>query len=164
MAKRLHRAVCALMIFIFSGALPAYSGEAELMAEIKVLKARMAEMDQLKIRVAELERQVGEQSRCLLDQGQTVSQVRDALIQYRPGEGLAIQPGGLEMSAGATFVLQGTPDANNAGDNKNSSRFDGSWSADIFIQKAFADWGLALLHLEPGQFDTVEPELFVFAT
>jgi high affinity Mn2+ porin len=79
--------------------------------------------------------------------------------------------GGLDIGAGLTFVGQGTPNANNAGGGGNDasdhsneeSRFDGSWSADIEIAKEFEDHGLAFLHLEAGQGDTVEGDLSLFS-
>ncbi|MFA5499863.1 MAG: hypothetical protein WC404_02160, partial [Candidatus Omnitrophota bacterium] len=138
------------------------AGEAELMAEINMLKSRIAELEQLNIRVTEMEKQLKMQSCSLFDQSQTVQQVREQLIQYRPGEGLKVPPCGIEITADATLVLQGTPNANNAAE-KNDSRLDAAWSSDIFIQKAFEDWGKALIHLEPGQGQGAEPELFVFS-
>lgn len=138
------------------------AGEAELVAEINMLKARITELEQLNIRVTEMEKQLKMQSCSLFDQSQTVQQVREQLIQYRPGEGLKVPPCGIEITADATLVLQGTPNANNAAE-KNDSRLDAAWSSDIFIQKAFEDWGKALIHLEPGQGQGAEPELFVFS-
>lgn len=140
----------------------AAAGEAELLAEVKLLKARVAELEQLNMRVTEIEKQLKMQSCSLFEQSQTVEQVRNQLIQYRPGEGLTVPPCGIEISADATLVIQGTPDANNAGE-KHDSRIDAAWSSDIFIQKAFEDWGKALMHLEPGQGTGAEPELFVFS-
>ncbi|MDD5679747.1 MAG: carbohydrate porin [Candidatus Omnitrophica bacterium] len=140
----------------------AWASEEELMAEIKALKEKLAEMDQLKARVAELEKQVGEQRCSILETEGTVKEVKEAMIQYKPGEGLEVKPYGLSVQADATFVVQGTPDANNAG-GKSKSRCDASWSSDIFIEKAFDDWGLALIHLEPGQGDTVESELSLYS-
>lgn len=138
------------------------ASEAELMAEIKMLKAKIAEMEQLNIRVTEIEKQLKMQSCSLFEQSQTVQQVREQLIQYRPGEGLRVPPCGIEISADATFIMQGTPNANNAGE-KHDKTLDAAWSSDIFIQKAFDDWGKALIHLEPGQGQGAEDELFVFS-
>ncbi|MBU4376649.1 MAG: carbohydrate porin [Candidatus Omnitrophica bacterium] len=153
--------ICCIS-FVLSFIKPAFASEEELMAEIKVLKAKLADMDELKARVTELEKQVNEQKHTLIQQEGTVTEVKKSLIDYKPGEGLKLKPYGLNIQAGATFVLQGTPDANNAG-GREKSRFDASWSSDIFIEKEFDDWGLALIHLEPGQGDTVEPELSVYS-
>ncbi len=72
--------------------------------------------------------------------------------------------GGLEIGAGATFIGQGTPNANN-GDatDGEDSRFDGSYSVDIEIAKTFDDYGMTFVHMEAGQGDTVEGELSVFS-
>ncbi|MDD5496107.1 MAG: carbohydrate porin, partial [Candidatus Omnitrophica bacterium] len=95
-------------------------------------------------------------------QGTTVQQIRESLIEYKPGEGLKVPPCGIEITAGATFVLQGTPNANNAGDDE-ASTCDAAWSSDIFIQKAFDDWGQALIHLEPGQGQGAENQLLLYS-
>lgn len=157
---------CSIVLFFISGIIffirPVFAGEEELMAEIRVLKEKLAEMDELKARVAELEKQMSAHGHAILEQEGTVTEVKKSLIEYKLGEGLALKPYGLNIQAGATFALQGTPDANNAG-SREKSRFDASWSADVFMEKEFDDWGLALIHLEPGQGDTVEPELSLFS-
>lgn len=152
--------ILCLSVIMFSCA--SFAGEAELMAEIKMLKTKIAEMEQLNIRVAEIEKQLRLQSTCISDQAQTVQQVREQLIQYRPGEGLTVPPCGLEISADATLVIQGSPNANNAG-QQHDKTLDAAWSSDIFIQKAFEQWGKAFIHLEPGQGHGAEEELSVFS-
>lgn len=143
----------------------------EMRAEIAALKSKLVEMDKLKERVAELEKQVGQQKCSLLEQQGTVEDVKrslisavpgEGLIKYKPGEGVEIAPCGFRIQADATFIMQGTPNANNPGSD-NKSRFDASWSADIFIEKSFDDWGLALIHLEPGQANTLEGELSLYS-
>jgi hypothetical protein len=100
----------------------------------------------------------------------TVNEVKQSLIQavpaeglikYAPGEGVEL-PCGFKMQADATFVVQGTPNANNPGSG-NKSQCDASWSADLFIEKAFDDWGLALMHLEPGQSNSLEDALSLYS-
>ncbi|MFA5255625.1 MAG: carbohydrate porin [Candidatus Omnitrophota bacterium] len=140
----------------------AMAGEMEMMAEIQALKARVAELEHINMRVTEIEKQLKAQSCSLFEQNQTVEQVRNQLIQYRPGEGVAIPPCGLEISADATLVIQGSPNANNAGE-KHDKSIDAAWSSDIFIQRAFDDWGKALIHLEPGQGQGAEDQLLVFS-
>ncbi|MDD5634154.1 MAG: carbohydrate porin [Candidatus Omnitrophica bacterium] len=120
------------------------------------------ELSALKVRIAELEKKLETQSCTLTTQGTTVKEIKESLIQYAPGEGLKVPTHGIEITAGATCVLQGTPRANNPADEK-ASRCDAAWSADIFIQKAFDDWGLALMHLEPGQGQGAENDLSVYS-
>lgn len=160
---KIFKTVMAIIIacsFCFGNA--AWASEEELLAEIKALKEKLAEMDELKARVAELEKKIVKQEKCSLEDRATVREVKEAIIQYKPGEGIDIKPCGLEITAGATLVMMGTPNANNAGNNE-ASRFDASWSSDIFIQRAFDDWGLALIHLEPGQNDALESELSLYS-
>jgi carbohydrate-selective porin OprB len=149
---------------------PVWASEEELRQEIAVLKTKVAEMDQLKAQIAELQKQMGEQKCSILAQQGTVNEVKQSLIQavpseglikYAPGEGVEL-PCGFKVQADATFIVQGTPKANNPGES-NKSRCDASWSADIFIEKTFDDWGLALMHLEPGQANTLEDSLSVFS-
>jgi carbohydrate-selective porin OprB len=140
----------------------AFAIDQAIMAEIQILKTKLAEIDALKARVAELEKKLDTQGCTITTQQTTVAEIKDSLIQYRPGEGLAIPPCGIEITADATFVLQGTPNANNAGANEASS-LDAAWSSDIFIRKAFEDWGYALMHLEPGQGQGAENQLLLYS-
>lgn len=170
MARYTGSIVAALIVCgaFFPEATPA--SEETLRLEIAALKAKVAEIDQLKVQIAELQKRVDEQKCSILQQQGTVNEVRQSLIQsvpaaglvkYAPGEGVEL-PCGFKIQADATFVIQGTPNANNPGD-KNKSRCDASWSSDIFIEKAFDDWGLALIHLEPGQGATVEEDLSLYS-
>ena len=169
-ARRIFRILLLLMVCATCFQNTALASEEELRQEIAALKAKLAEVDQLKVKVAELEKQVGEQKCSILTQQGTVNEVRQSLIQavpaeglikYAPGKGVEL-PCGFKIQADATFVMQGTPNANNPGSG-NKSQCDASWSADIFIEKAFDDWGLALIHLEPGQADTVEGALSLYS-
>lgn len=70
----------------------------------------------------------------------------------------------LRMSAGATFIVQGTSNAN--GDNiseKGEDVTDASYSVDLTVEKQFEDYGTAFLHLETGDGAGVEDELQVFS-
>ncbi|MDD5496541.1 MAG: hypothetical protein PHP46_05525, partial [Candidatus Omnitrophica bacterium] len=78
----------------------AIAGEAEMMAEINALKVKIAEMESLKIRVAELEKKLEIQGCSITTQGTTVQQIRESLIEYKPGEGLKVPPCGIEITAG----------------------------------------------------------------
>ncbi|MDD3905819.1 MAG: carbohydrate porin [Candidatus Omnitrophica bacterium] len=162
----------AVVIIVASFLLPpiSWASEDELRREITALKAKVAEMDQLKAQIAELQKQMSEQKCSILAQQGTVNEVKQSLIQavpseglikYAPGEGVEL-PCGFKLQADATLIIQGTPNANNPGSG-NKSQCDASWSADIFIEKAFDDWGLALMHLEPGQSDTVEGVMSLYS-
>lgn len=161
--KAVSRLSLAITVFLIVCETAAYASEETLLAEINALKAKVAEMEQMKLEIAELRKQISDQTHCLFEQQKTVTEVKQSIISYRPGEGIETGPCGIEISAGATFVLQGTPNANNAADSE-ASRCDASWSSDIFIRKAFDEWGLALIHLEPGQGTGLEPELNLFSS
>lgn len=169
MPLKLFRVVLAAAILLSTQ--PVMAAEGDLHKEIEILKAKIAEVDQLKAKVVDLERQLAEQKKAIVQQEGSVEQVRKSLIQpipgeelfkYEPGEGLEL-PYGFKIQADATFVLQGTPDANAAPDGTHKSRCDASWSADIFIEKTFDDWGLALMHLEPGQGTALEGDLSLYS-
>ena len=71
---------------------------------------------------------------------------------------------GLTIGAGATFILQGTNNANGDELAKNSEDVtDVSYSMDLEFEKTFGDYGLAFLHLETGNGAGVEDELKVFS-
>jgi hypothetical protein len=140
----------------------AMASEEGLRKEILDLKAKLDEFGQLKARVVELEKKLYAQGCSISSQGTTVEEIKKSLIEYKPGEGLTVPPCGIEITTGATLVLQGATDANNAQDREASS-LGAAWSADIFIQKAFDDYAIALMHLEPGQGQGAEDELSLFS-
>jgi high affinity Mn2+ porin len=72
---------------------------------------------------------------------------------------------GFEMGAGATFIAQGTPNANNAGSTGGStedSRLDASYSTAVTIAKKFNEYGLGFLAMETGAGDAVEGDLSLY--
>lgn len=89
--------------------------------------------------------------------------------QFERMEGMCAA--GLNIGGGMTFVGQGVSGANAPGsggtdlsDHGNEdSRFDGSYSIDLEIAKQFEDYGLAFVHIETGDGDTVEGDLALFS-
>ncbi|MFA4982250.1 MAG: carbohydrate porin [Candidatus Omnitrophota bacterium] len=165
MSKYVLRMLCIALTGYFivaAGSAPGFAGEVDMMAEINALKTKLGELDSLKLRVAELEKRLEVQGCAITTSSTTVREIKESLISYKPGEGVTVPPCGIEITADATFVLQGTPNANNALDTE-ASLTDAAWSSDIFIRKAFDDWGLALIHLEPGQGNGVENELYLYS-
>jgi len=144
-----------IVIFTYSQAFGDEPQYEELLNEIKALKARVAGLEK---RLAQQENKTVE----VEEIAHGAKREFKEFIKYKPGEGVEIEAAELVIGADATFIVQGTPNANNAGVSEDS-RFDGSWSSDVEIEKAFADWGLAFLHFEAGQGDTVEGELSVFS-
>ncbi len=121
----------------------------------------MKEIQALKERVLELESKLGTQEKTLHTHDEKLA-THEEHIHHSAGVKELFSYDGLVIGAGATFVAQGTPNANNAGDNE-ASRFDGSFKADIDIEKEFGDFGLGYILLEAGAGDTVESELAVFS-
>lgn len=177
--NRLFRMACVVAAaLVFSGC-AAQAGEDVILAEIRALKEKVSEIDQLKVQVAHLQQQVAAyqagaaaiseqvmhaERRCsALESQGTVKEIKEALIKYKPGEGMEVGPCGFRIQADATYVVQGTPNANAAPEGTNKSSTDASWSSDIYIEKAFDDWGLALMHLEPGQGNGAESQLSLYS-
>ena len=135
----------------------------ELLKEIKELKKIIQNQNE---RIENLEQKVSGQQQRIESHAETIEKEKLQDVSGRMKDELERLKniGGLEIGAGVTFVGQGTPNANN-GDatDGEDSRFDGSWSADIEIAKEFDDFGMAFLHMESGQGDTVEGELSVFS-
>jgi len=153
----------------------------ELLKEIQVLKRRVTELekklgeqDKKEVEVdkvlhgAEREKRgsrLGEQIGKAIgsvEVDKVLHGVKRQEAEYRLGEGIKAEEAALSLGADATFILQGTPNANNAGSGEDSI-FNASWSSDIEIQKVFEKWGLAFIHLEPGVGDTIESDLKLFS-
>ncbi|MFA4991051.1 MAG: carbohydrate porin [Candidatus Omnitrophota bacterium] len=148
-------------------------GTSGLFAEEDSLKDEIA---RLKARLEALERKVAQQDDYIVTQRQTAQaqerQIREyetklSLLEEKlkqtPGEPARIA-GGLEITSAATFVAQGTNNAN--GDTlsqKGEDGVDASYSVDIGIEKKIEDCGRVFAHLEPGDGAGVEDELQVFS-
>lgn len=104
------------------------------------------ELAELKARIAQLEQKLAKQE-------EKVTELKE--------EGVSAWEG-LNIGAGATFVVQGTVDANRSTNPKEDAT-DGSYSVDLEIEKEFGDFGLGFVHLETGDGAGVEDELEVFS-
>ena len=150
--------ICLTLFIVFSFCLAQGAGADDL-SDLK------AEIQALKAKVAELEKRFAQQEGKTIEVEKIASGAQKEFhefIKYKPGEGVEMPAAGLEIGGDATFVFQGTPNANNAGDDEDSI-FDASWKANIEIGKEFGDWGFAFIELEAGQNDAVESELSVFS-
>ncbi|MBL7130995.1 MAG: carbohydrate porin [Candidatus Omnitrophica bacterium] len=136
--------ILLLFISIFASVTYCYADDAAIMAEVKELKAR----------IAALEAKLTQQQEQMVQTEEKVSKI----------ESIPNILEGISIGAGATFVLQGTHNAN--GDNQLSDGddvTDASYSVDLEIEKEFADYGKAFIHLEAGGGEGVEDELKVFS-
>ncbi len=146
------------------------------------VKELMEEIRSLKARVAELEAKVSEQSmppKGTAAEGAQQGKPEGPIIKKFHEREVPIEKGGIHVDhkrqisevlewegfrigANVTAIVQGTPNANNAGADEDS-RFDGSWKGDIDIEHRFADWGRAFIELEIGQGDTLNGEMALFS-
>lgn len=156
--KKITGAVIAV-IFLFSATAFGMDmpSNAELMSELKAMREMIISQD---ARIAVLENRVVQQEQLNIQQ-QVSMDVRTAAIERLRGEKEPF--GGLEIGAASTIVGQGTTDANNAGDQQHKSRFDGSYSVDLTLEKQFGDYGVAFVHLEAGQGAGLTDKLGVFS-
>ncbi len=184
MKKRIVLILVLFFLIIFIS--PEAKGESptnrELLGEIRALKERVSELEkklvEQKTESVEVKKVLhgAEREEKEYSLGKEVKKgighveiekvlhgAKRAEAEYRLGEGPKVEEAALVLGADATFVLQGTPNANNAGSGEDSI-FSASWSSDIEIQKVFENWGLAFLHLEPGLGDTIESDLSVFSS
>ena len=123
-----------LLIFLALGVLLnsriSKADEQELREEIRYLKQRIQKLEE---RLAKYEQQQKEQQEQKKELKDTVSQSLE----------------GVEISGGATFVIQSAIDTNNT-TKPNEDVSDATYTMDLFIEKEFSDYGKALLHLEAG--------------
>jgi len=129
----------------------------ELVKRVEEMEARIKELE---ARLARQENKTVEVERIAHGAKKEMSE----FIGYKPGEGVEIKPAGLTIGAGATFILQGTANANGDDLAKNGEDVtDASYSMDLEFEKTFDDYGVAFLHLETGDGAGVEDELKVFS-
>jgi len=136
------------------------------------------EINQLKSRIQAMENKLNEQDKCMKDQKQCIMEQDKKIAQYESRlsqfdtdlhrqEGVPITVAqGLEIGVGATMVIQGTNNTNDAasGITKKESRVDASYSSDITIGKDFEETaGKAFLHLEAGKGNGLEDNLALYS-
>jgi carbohydrate-selective porin OprB len=138
----------------------------ELLKEILELRKIIKRQN---VRIGELEEKVSGQPKTIDTHKQVIDQENMKDLSGRRREELERlrDLGGLEIGAGATFVGQGTPEANHAaatgGATVEDPRSDGSVSVDIEIAKAFDERGMAFLLLEYGSGAGLTDELSLFS-
>jgi len=114
------------------------------------------EIKELKARIAELERKLDRQQAIVETQTEQIGGIKET--------GILPQLEGIEIGAGATFVVQGTSKANGDDLSENGEDVtDTSYSIDLELEKEFDDYGLAFIHLETGDGAGVEDELQVYS-
>jgi len=80
-------------------------------------------------------------------------------LSHKPGEGLTIEKLDLEIKPGATYVIQGVSDPNNA----KGAQFSGAWRAELDVKKKFWEWGEAFVRLLAGGHKSVTNKINAFS-
>ena len=142
--------ILLICIFFASNLCFAETSNDELLQEIRALREEIQSQEQ---RINELEERLS---------GQDFDKHLDSHLLHRE-EGYQLL-GGLRMGVGATFVVQGTSNANGDSLSENGEDVtDASYSVDLEFEKEFEDYGLAFLQLETGNGAGVDDELQVFS-
>jgi len=164
----LRKATLFLLVIVFFCSVPVFADEASIREEINQLKERVAILEQ---KLVTQDKCINDQKQCILDQTKKISEYETKLSQFdtdlhrQTGKPIALAEG-LDISAGATMIVQGTNNVNNASSDaqKKASRADASYSTDITIGKEFKEFGgKAFLHLENGQSNGLEDSLTLYS-
>jgi len=124
----------------------------DLIDEVRALREQIAQQEE---RINQLEERLAEQESI----PKTI-QFADGTIEDLDKYIL----GGLNIGASATFILQGTDNANGSSlSQKGEDVTDASYSIGLGIEKEFEDYGMAFIGLETGDGAGVEDELQVFS-
>lgn len=163
----LRKGVVLGTVFLFLGGSPCFADEARILEEINRLKSRVLTLED---KLSEHQKCIEEQKLCILEQDKKISLYEERIAQFDKAlhrqEGVPISiTEGLEISAGATLIAQGTSNVNSAASDvqKKASRTDSSYSADITIGREFNEsGGKAFLHLEAGTGAGLEDNLTLY--
>lgn len=157
-----------LLVFSFLCTTATFAEEASIRDEINQLKERIATLEK---KVSDQDKYIATQNSTVQAQTQQISEYESKFSQFEeklhrvPGEPMQLIEG-LELGAGATFIVQGTNNVNYDGDGQTlkKDRTDGSYSADITLAKEFKEvGGRAFLHLEGGQGQGLEDNLTLYS-
>jgi len=135
-------------VFLLAAAILLFNMKAFAYDEKAVIEDLMKKVEYLEKRVAELESKLTNHDEKIAKQDAEIKETKEAYIKHEPGEGISVEPAGLNIEAGATFVTQTAIDPNTAGGDNEVA--DACYTVDIGIEKGFSDWGLAFLRLEGG--------------
>lgn len=117
------------------------------------MKVYSLDEEAIKLEIAELKKGIQQLEEKLAQQEEKTKAIEEIKEAFE----------GFSIGGGATFVLQGTHNAN-ATSAKNEDVTDTSYSIDLEIEKVFKEVdGKAFIHLETGQGAGVEDELTVFS-
>jgi uncharacterized coiled-coil protein SlyX len=164
----LKKATLFLLVFSFLCATSVFADEASIREEINQLKARITNLEQ---KLGTQEKCMNDQKQCILDQNKKITEYETKLSKFEvnlheiPAAPMKLMEG-LELGVGATMIVQGANNVNNASDGQalKKSRADGSYSTDITFSKEFKEIdSKAFLHLENGQGNGLEDNLILYS-
>jgi len=164
----IKRALLLLLIFAFLGSTSVFADDLSIRDEISQLKERIQALEK---KASDQDKYIAMQDSKVQAQQQTISGYEAKFSQFEeklkrvPGAPMQLMEG-LELGAGATFIVQGTNNVNYDGDGQTlkKDRTDGSYSADITLAKEFKEVnGRAFLHLEAGQGKGLEDNLVLYS-
>lgn len=162
------RRALLLAAFFLMGYALCFAEDVSIREEIDQMKVRIQVLEQ---KLAQQQWQMEKQSSVVLEQQQKIREYEAKLSKFdeklHREEGVPIEIAkGLEISAGATMIIQGTNNVNNAASDvqKKKDRTDVSYSADVTIGREFEEFGgKAFLHLEAGNGAGLEDNLTVYS-
>ncbi|NQT90247.1 MAG: carbohydrate porin [Candidatus Omnitrophica bacterium] len=144
------------LIFIFclfsAQAYAAAPSNADLLKEIESLKGRVAELE---ARLTQKEAPSKKEEA----KPQKETEASKPSLKHIPGQGYAIEPGGIVIKPSGTLVVQATPDPNRT----DTATAGGSYVFYIDFLKQIGENGNAFFRLEPGDGNTIEDDLTVFS-
>ena len=160
------KAVLFSLAFVFLCWASASADEASLEDTVRQLQKRMETLEK---KVLDQDSYIKSQSETIQTQQEKISKYEDKLSEFddklhRQNPAETMIGSGLEIGAGATVIVQGANNAN-AGDNTlKDSRTDGSYSADVTLEKEFKEIeGKAFVHLEAGKGAGLEDDLTLYS-
>ncbi|MFA5090087.1 MAG: carbohydrate porin [Candidatus Omnitrophota bacterium] len=164
----LRKVTLFLLVFLFLCATATFADQVPIRDEINQLKERIAALEK---KVSGQDKYIATQNSTVQAQTQQISEYESKLSQFEeklkrvPGAPMQLMEG-LELGAGATFIVQGSNNVNYDGDGQTQKkdRSDGSYSADITLAREFKEVdGRAFLHLEAGQGAGLEDNLALYS-
>ncbi len=166
MARKSLVLLIACGAFLFNA--PVFAEDISLKEELAQLKARMETLEK---KVAQQDTYISNQDKTVQTQQKMITEYESKLSEFEvklhrvPGAPMQLMEG-LELGAGATMIIQGANNINNAASDvqKKKSQANGSYSADITLGKEFKEVnGRAFLHLEGGQGAGIEDALTLYS-
>ncbi len=154
-----------LAMFLLSWASVSYADTPAVEERLKKLENRIGALEK---RVFEQDKCIHDQQQCIIDQKTKIQEYESRISKlderlHKEAGPASFLSDGFKIGAWGTMVVQGT-DNTNATETKKESRLDGSYTADVTIEKEFeGTGGLAYLHLNAGRSDGLNNDLSLYS-